>query len=170
MTEDLRALARTTLVLVVALALQLGLFDDLRAFSVHPELLLAVGMGTAIAWGAERGAVVCFAAGLLADLMLQGRLGVTALAYGLVGYGIGLLSEGVARRSRMIDAGLMALGSAAGVLAYAVVAAIFGEPTLGEDNLGRIIGLVALWNLVLSPVVVPVCRWAGQRPELRPTR
>lgn len=168
MRGDVGVVVRTGLVLVVALVLQVGLFDDLSVFSVHAELMLAVGIGTAVAWGAERGAIVCFVAGCMADLVLSGRFGLSALAYGVVGYGVGWLSGGVARRSRSIDAGLMALGGVLGVLLYAVVAALFGESTLGDDNLWRIVGTVALWNVVLSPVVVPVCRWAGRKPGLRP--
>ncbi|MGI9579051.1 MAG: rod shape-determining protein MreD [Microthrixaceae bacterium] len=170
MTERLAMIARTALVLFVALALQLGLFDQLRVFSVHAELMLAVGVATAVAWGAERGAIVGFVAGLLTDLILPGRFGVTALAYGLTGYGIGALSDGVARRSRLIDAGLMLLGGAVGVAAYALIAALFGEQTLGDDRLWSIVGIVAVWNAVLSPVLVPVARWAGIEPELRPVR
>ena len=164
------AVARTAFVLFSALVLQLGLFDSLRVFSVHAELLLAVAVGSAVAWGAERGAVVGFAAGLLTDLILPGRFGVTALAYGLTGYGIGALSDGVARRSRLIDAGLMALGGAAGVAAYALVAALFGESTLGDERLWSIVAIVAAWNAVLSPLAVPVSRWAGTEAELRPVR
>ncbi|MCP4435754.1 MAG: rod shape-determining protein MreD [Actinomycetia bacterium] len=170
MTEEIRMVARTALVLFVALVLQVGLFDELRVFSVHPELLLAVGIATAVAWGPERGVVVCFVAGLLADLILSGRFGVTALAWGVAGYGVGRLSDAVARRSHFIDAGLMALGSAAAVMLYAVVAALFGESTLGDDHLWRIIGIVTAWNVLLSPIVLPVARWAGREPELRPVR
>ncbi len=170
MTETLKIVARTSLLLIGAYVVQLGMFDDLRVFSVHPEVLLAIGCGSAIAWGAERGAVVGFAAGLMADLSLSGRFGVSALAFGISCYGIGLLSEGLARRSRVVDAVLMALGGAFGVITYAVAGTLFGESTLGDDNLLVIIGMVGLWNLVLSPAVVPLCRWAGQHPELRAAR
>ncbi|MCZ7631800.1 MAG: hypothetical protein M5U19_23315 [Microthrixaceae bacterium] len=64
----------------------------------------------------------------------------------------------------------MGFGGAAGVIAYALAAAIFGQSTLGDDNLLVIIGMVAFWNTILSPVVVPLCRWAGQHPELRAAR
>ncbi|MCB0953178.1 MAG: rod shape-determining protein MreD [Microthrixaceae bacterium] len=168
--EELKVLARTSLVLLGGYVLQLGLFDDLRLFSVHPEVLLAIGVGTAVAWGAERGAIVGFAAGLLADLVLSGRFGVTGLAYGIACYAVGLVSEGLARRSRVMDALLMAVGGALGTITYAVVAALFGAGTLGEDDLLVIIAMVALWNFVLSPIVVPVCRWAGRHPEIRPAR
>lgn len=170
MSERVAMVARTALVLFAALVLQLGLFDQLRVFSVHAELLLAVAVATAVAWGAERGAIVGFAAGLLTDLILPGRFGVTALAYGLTGYGIGLLSDGVARRSRLIDAALMGFGGVAGILAYVLIAALFGESTLGDDRLWSIVGIVTAWNVVLSPILVPVARWAGTEPELRPVR
>jgi rod shape-determining protein MreD len=160
-SSEARTVARVGLLLFGALVLQLGMFDDLRILSVHPEVLLAVGIGMAVAWGPERGAVSSFAAGLLADLFLSGHFGVTGLAWGVSGYGIGLLSDGIVRRSRLIDAGLMALGSAAAVLLYAVVGSLFGEHTLGDDHLLRIIGIVALTGAALSPLVLPLCRWAG---------
>ena len=80
MNEEWRTVARVGLLLFAALVLQLGLVNDLRIFSVHPELLLAVGIGMAVAWGPERGAVAAFAAGLLTDLFLSGHFGVTGLA------------------------------------------------------------------------------------------
>lgn len=169
-TDEVKVLARTALLLLGAYVLQLGLFSDLRLFSVHPEVLLSIAAGSAIAWGGDRGAVIGFAAGLLADLSLSGRFGVTALAWAISCYGLGLLSEGLARRSRVVDAVLMGFGGAAGVIAYALAAAIFGQSTLGDDNLLVIIGMVAFWNTILSPVVVPLCRWAGQHPELRAAR
>jgi hypothetical protein len=64
----------------------------------------------------------------------------------------------------------MGLGGATGVIVYALAAALFGQPTLGEDNLLVIIGMVSFWNMIMSPVVVPLCRWAGQHPELRAAR
>lgn len=169
-TDELKVVARTALLLFGAYVLQLGLFSDLSLFSVHPEVLLTIGAGSAIAWGGDRGAVVGFAAGLLVDLSLSGRFGVTALAWGISCYGIGLLSEGLARRSRVVDAVLMGVGGATGVIAYALSAALFGQPTLGDDNLLVIIGMVAFWNMISSPAVVPLCRWAGQHPELRAAR
>jgi rod shape-determining protein MreD len=158
---DARTVLRTAVVLFVATVLQIGMFTDLSLFSVHPDLLLAVAVGSAIAWGPDRGAVVGFAAGLLMDVFLSGRFGVSGVAYGLTGYVTGLLSDTIVRRSRVLDAGLMLLGSALGVLVYALVAATFGEGTLGDPDLWRIIVLEALWAAALGPLVVPVCRWAG---------
>lgn len=170
MSTEIQVVARTGLVLVVALVLQLGLVDDLRFFSVHPELVLAVAIGSAVAWGPERGAIVGFAAGLLVDLFLSGRFGVTGLAYGLAGYGVGVLSEGIARRSRIIEAALVALGSALGVMLYAVIAALFGEQTLVDDHLWRILAVVTVFGALFGPLVIPVCRWAGADTALRPSR
>jgi rod shape-determining protein MreD len=158
---DPRAVARTTAVLFAATVLQIGMFNDLSVLSVHGDLLLSVAIATAVAWGADRGAIVGFAAGLLADVNLSGRFGLSGLAFGLAGYAVGLASDAVVRRSRMIDAGLMAAGSALGVLLYALVATLFGEGALGDDHLWRIIGIEALFSTALSPLLVPLCRWAG---------
>lgn len=168
--DELKLVARTALLLFGAHVLQLGLFSDLGLFSVHPEVLLAIGAGSAITWGRERGAVVGFTAGLLADLSLSGRFGITALAWGISCYGLGVLSEGLARRSRVVDAVLMGVGGATGVIAFVLAAALFGQPTLGDDNLLVIIGMVSFWNMILSPAVLPLCRWAGRHPELRVAR
>jgi len=170
-TVDPRVWARTMLVLVGAVVVQLAVVTDLRLFGVHPELVLAVAIGTAIAWGPERGAVVGFAAGLLTDLSMSGRFGLSSLAFALAGWGIGALADGVVRRSRLLDAALLAGGSAAGLVLYAVVGGLFGERTLADPHLWRILGIVSLCGAALSPLVLPVCRWAGEGDErLRPGR
>lgn len=171
MGEETQVFARTSLVLFGALVLQRGLIDDLSLMGVHPDLLLAVGVGAGIAWGAERGALVGFVAGLCTDLFLSGRFGVSGLSYGFAGYVAGTLSEGVARASRWIDSGLMAVGSALGVVLYAVIGTLFGLGTLGDPDLLRIIGVVAATGALMAPAVMPLCRWTGSvGSRLRPTR
>lgn len=171
MRDDVQVWSRTSLVVVAALILQLGLVDDLQVMGVHPDLLLAIGVGTGVAWGAERGAIVGFAAGLLTDMFLSGRFGIVGLSYGLAGYAAGLLSEGIARASRWIDAGFMVTGSALGVVLYAVIGSLFGMGTLSDPDLWRIVAVVCVANAVLSPLVLPVCRWPGAvGTRLRPTR
>ena len=171
MGEDLQVVARTSLMLAVALVLQQGLFNDLQLLGIHPELLLAIGVGAGVAWGAERGALVGFGAGLLTDLFLSGRFGIVGLSFGLAGYVAGLLSDTVARSSRWIDAGFMAAGSALGVTLYAVIGGLFGLGTLSDPDLWRIVGVVSVTSAILSPLVVPLCRWTGSvGTRLRPTR
>jgi rod shape-determining protein MreD len=171
MRDDVQIYSRTSLVLVAALIVQLGLVDDLQVMGVHPDLLLAVGVGTGVAWGAERGAIAGFLAGLLTDLFLSGRFGIVGLSYGLAGYASGLLSDGVARTSRWLDAGFMATGAALGVVLYAVIGSLFGMGTLSDPDLWRILVVLSVSSALVSPLVLPVCRWTGAAgPRLRPTR
>lgn len=171
MREDPQLLARSSLVLFGALTLQLGLVDDLRLLDVHPDLLLAVGVATGVVWGAARGAIVGFVAGLLTELFLSSRFGLVGLSYGVAGYATGFLSDGIARSSRWIDAALVAGGSALGVMLYAVIGALFGEGTLADPDLWRIVLVVSLSAAVLSPVATAVCRWTGAAaPRVRPAR
>jgi hypothetical protein len=74
---------------LVAFVLQIGVLSDLRPFGVHADLMLLMGVCAGLAGGPSRGAVVGFFAGLLADVMLPGPLGISALAAAVAGFGAG---------------------------------------------------------------------------------
>jgi rod shape-determining protein MreD len=160
-TSGVMVAARTALVLFVALVLQIGFVDDLRIFGVHPELLLVVAMGSAVAWGASRGAIVGFAAGLMAELFLSDRFGVVGLSWAVAGFGVGMVSENLARASKLFDALLVGLGAAAAVLVHALISTLFGQNYLSDPNLARIVGIVAGTSAILAPLALPVSRWCG---------
>ena len=77
--------------------------------------------------GPERGAIVGFFAGLTLDLLVQTPLGLSALVYCLVGYGMGRLQGTVLRANRLWPLVLVAASSAAAIALYAVVAEVFGQ-------------------------------------------
>ncbi len=153
--------ARTALVLFVALVLQIGFVDDLSFFGVHPELLLVVAVGSGVAWGASRGAVVGFAAGLLAELFLSDRFGIVGLSWAIAGFGVGMVSENLARASKLVDSMLLGISAGIGILLHALISTLFGQNYLSDPNLARIVGIVAVTSAVLGPVALPVCRWCG---------
>ena len=154
------SLIRWVLVVSVALVLQVGLATQVRVADVHPDLLLLVAICAGLVGGPSTGAGVGFACGLLFDLFLPGRFGVTALAYLLVGYGSGVAGDAVARPNRWISVGMVALASAGGTLLYAAIAQLLGQASLSDPNLGAIVGIVAAFNALLAVPVLAVCRWA----------
>lgn len=157
---------RVPLVLVTCLLLHTTVLADLRVLDVMPDLMLLVAVAAGITGGADRGATVGFASGLALDLFLRGPFGLSALVFTLVGYGMGAAHTGVLRPSWYIRSLAALLGSAAGVLLYAAVGTMLGEPLINL-RLVPVVIVVSLANAGLAPLVVRVVGWslAGDVPD-----
>lgn len=158
---------RWVLIVSVAVVLQIGLVSQIRPAGVHPELLLLLSICAGLVSGSGTGAGVGFACGLVLDLFVPGHMGTTALSYVLIGYGAGVAGDAVARPTRSIQAGIVALASIAGVLLYAAIGELLGQRSLSDPNLAAIVGIVAACNAVLAVPVLAVCRWADPEREQR---
>ena len=99
-------------------------------------------------------------AGLLVDLLLPGRLGTSALAFSLVGFGIGVAGESLLRSARWILVGLVVSGSAAGVVLYAGLAHLLGAGSLGAPRLLQIVVIVSVINGLVCLPVLYLAQWA----------
>jgi rod shape-determining protein MreD len=154
------AWVRVPLLLVLALVVQSSLLSELRAFDVAADLMMLIAIAGGIVGGPERGAVLGFASGLTFDLLLNTPFGMSALAFTLIGYGVGLLQTSVLRAVWWIPLLTSALASAAGVVMYVLVATVVGEPNLLRTRVGTIALVVGVLNGLLAVVVVPAVRWA----------
>ena len=152
--------ARWAAIVGTAFVLQVAFLGDLRILGVHPDLMLLVAVAAGLIGGPSRGAVVGFVAGLLVDLLLPGRLGTSALAYSLVGFGIGVAGESLMRSAKGIVVGLVMAGSAAGVLAYAALAHLLGAGSLTDPRLLQIVVIVAVFNGLVCLPVLYLAQWA----------
>lgn len=158
---------RVSLVLVVALALQIGVVSGLQVVDVQAELMLLVAVAAGLAAGPERGATVAFAAGLSFDLLLQTPFGLSALTYAIVAYLAGSLQDSVLRAAWWIPVATAAAASAVGVILYGVFGTMVGED-LFSTSLLRIAAVVGVLNGLVSPVALRVLRWAtGTRDGVR---
>ena len=151
--------ARTALVVVSALILQVCLFSRFSYDGARPDVMLLVAVLAGYVLGPERGAIVGFASGLALDVVLTTPFGLSALIYTLVAYGVGTVTAGVVRSSRWIPSAVAAVGSAVGVLAYAVAGAVLGVATLEGPPLTTIVVYVAVLNAVLAPLAVRALAW-----------
>lgn len=170
---DAVARSRVLLVLFVAMVVQLSLGASIDLAGVHPDVMLLVAVSAGIVGGEERGAIIGFAAGLLADLFVQAPFGLAALSFTLVGYCTGLFRTAILRAPWWLVAGSAAVASAAGEVVYAVIGAVLDQSQMVSDRLGPLIGVVGGLNGVAALVVVPVMRWAvfpGSRPAARRQR
>ena len=155
--------------LIVALALQSTLLARATILGVIPQIVFVVVVCLAYLDGERVGTVTGFFGGLLQDLMpFPAVIGLTALVYTLVGYGVGILRQYAPPDSVWTPVFAVALASAVAELSYAGLAIILGEPWVGLGYTARVAGLVVLYNTLLTPFVFPVVRRVADR--FRPER
>ncbi len=164
MTTEVQVIVRWGALLLTAFVLQIGVFTDLQLAGVHPEILLLIAICGGLVGGPTRGAEVGFVAGLLTDLVLPGVLGVSALAFALVGFAVGAAEESVIRASRSISIAITVGASAIGTLLYAVVGEMLGQRSLSDPRLWAIVGIVSAVNGLLCVPGLAACRWAEGEP------
>ena len=154
--------ARLGAVVFTALVLQVSLFSRFSFDGARPDVMILVAVVGGFVCGADRGAVIGFTAGLAYDLVLSTPLGLSAFVYTLVGYTVGAVASSVVRSAPWIGPVVVALGSAAGMVMYALVAEVLGQAAFSGPPLTAIVVVVAAVNTVLAPIVVRAMRWARQ--------
>lgn len=150
---------RLPIMFFAALLLQTTLLARLRVFGVMPDFMLLLAVAGGITAGATRGATLGFASGMLIDLFLPTPLGLSALVFTLVGYGVGVANTGVLRSAWYIPVLTAGGASVAGVTLYAIIGSVLGERMV-DGHLVTIALVVGLSNAVLAPVAVKFVDWS----------
>lgn len=157
MTQDPRF--RVPLMLVTSLLVHTVLTSQLRVFGAAPDILMLLPIAGALVGGRVRGAAYGFAVGFSIDVFLILPFGVSALVYCLVGYGVGVVRGGLLALPPAFNV-LAAFGaSAGGVVLYALVDSMLGQP-LVAGRLPAVIVVVGGLNAVLTPIAVRWVRWS----------
>jgi rod shape-determining protein MreD len=151
---------KVALLALGALVIQASVLSSLRPAGIRSDVLLLLPIAAGIVAGPQRGAVIGFGAGLVADLFLLTPFGLSALAYTLVGFGVGVMQSNVIRATWWISPLTAAAASAVGVVVYALVGATVGQSQLVRPELGVIALSVAVVNGLLAIAAVPAVRWA----------
>jgi rod shape-determining protein MreD len=156
---------RAGLVLLTAIVLQAAVVSRLDIFGVHADILVLVPIAVALVDGPERGAMAGFVAGLAVDLLSTTPFGLTALAYSVVGFVVGTFQHGVLRNSVVLPIASAVLGSALGVLLWAVTATVVGVEGLLDEDLVAIVVVVSVTSGILVKPAVRIARWVdGGQP------
>ncbi len=139
-----------------ALAIQLGLLARLRLPGADPDAVLVVVVATALSWGPLGGALVGFGAGLLVDVVppADHSAGRVALTLTLVGYLAGLF-QAEAARSALLPLAVVAVAAVAALVISAAVGTLLGDPRVRWPVVWRGVPAVALYDVVLTPFVLP---------------
>jgi rod shape-determining protein MreD len=169
---------RLLALLFVGILLQTTLVPDIRIRGVCPDLMLLAAVCAGLVSGAEYGAAVGFAAGLLTDLFLPTTpLGLSALAYCVTGFAVGTLRGTMLREGRLMAPLVSFVASAGGVILFVVAGVMVGQSQLtlgGPAKVAETAALVGAINCVLAIPGSRMAAWvasgAGASSSARPVR
>lgn len=151
---------RVALVLLFLLQLQIQVVNGISIFGRHPLILLLVPIAAAIEGDGTRAAIAGFIGGLVLDLYLESPLGLSALVFAVVGYGVASFERGVIRADRWLQPAVAGVASAAGVVGLGIATAIFGHPEYFRLSMISAVLVVGLFNTIVAVPVVRLVRWA----------
>src|SRR4051812_47360380 len=157
--------AKVPLVLMLFLIVHLTVLDRLHIFGVTPDGMLLLAVVAGIVGGPRVGALMGFFAGLCLDLFLETPMGLSALVFCLVGYAVGNIQGGVLRAAWWIPVVTTLVASVAGVLLYALVATVVGQPHLVTTHLFVVAAVVGIFNALVAPFALRLVRWSIAGPE-----
>lgn len=156
---------RLGLVIIVCVVLQTTLFTHLRIDGVGPDIGLVAVLAVAYEDGADTGAIFGFLMGLAVDLFLTTPLGLSAMAFAITGYAVGVFQAGVVRTTPWLAPILGFVGGLFGGLVFITAGAVVGQPGfLSFDSL-RIVLIASVYDAVIAVVVFPVVRRVARRDE-----
>jgi len=161
----LRVLAGAALV-VVALILQVSLFPHVAWQGIVPNLCLLVVVGAALTRGPQFAMTLGFTAGVLLDLAPPADhvAGRWALALVLVGYVAGRVRQDV-RPSAVGVVSTVAASSFLGTSVFALSGLLLGDLDVGVPGLLEVIGVAIVWDVLLTPFVLPLVMRTFDRLE-----
>ncbi|HLI44779.1 MAG TPA: rod shape-determining protein MreD [Acidimicrobiales bacterium] len=156
----LRVWRRLFVVGLAVVVLQVGALDQLDIADAHPDTFLLLAICAGVVAGPQYGAVVAFVVGLVADLFVLTPFGLSALCYVLIAFVVGSVAAAPGGRApytfRVVAAFVASVG---GVLLYAGLSIVVGEPRLPAGQLFDVVIVVAVANAVLAVPGVAAMRW-----------
>ncbi len=148
--------------IVVAVVVQNAVVDRLQLHRVHADLMLLLPILAGYLRGSEAGAVVGFFAGLGADIAAPTTLGLTSLAFVIVGFAVGAAHDSLLSGPWWISAATAAAGSALGVGIFVGLSVLTAQRIILHDSatvLGAVT-FVSVANATLAAPAAVVMRWA----------
>ncbi|MEZ5176596.1 MAG: rod shape-determining protein MreD [Acidimicrobiia bacterium] len=154
------------LAVVASLVIQTTIFgaSGIEPLGVAPAFVTLVVIGIGQYVEAEYHLLLGFTAGILADLMGSGTLGLWAMTLTVVAYASSRLrsrfNEGI-----LLSAVLVFSLTLLGQVLFVVLGTLFGQNLLKDQALAAKIILPALWNLFLAWPVLWILSLAFRRPS-----
>lgn len=163
-------IAKITFVGFVAVALQVSVAAQLPIAGAVVDVVLIATIAAGLAAGPEAGAGVGFACGLLVDLLGIGPVGLTALVYTMIGYGVGVSQIGVLRTSRLIPLASATVAALVAVFSYAWIGEVLGQHLFAVADVPQVAVVVTVSTVLLCLPARWVMGWAFAHDDDRMIR
>ena len=163
----LSLVVRATLLVLVAVLLQITVATDLDVLGGRPDLVVIVVVSIALLCGPLAGAVAGFAGGFLVDALGLGVIGATSLTLTSVGYAAGLWGERLREAAAVRP--LLAIGAAslaAGIGELGVAVLVGSGPAVSP---GLVLAVVpgSMLNVLFAIALYPLIRFCLRRRQPR---
>lgn len=159
--------AGLSLLVLLAVTLQVAVFRYVAVDGVVPNLALVLVVGAALVRGPQFAATLGLAAGLVLDLAPPADhvAGRWALALVVAGYLAGRVRQDA--RSSMVAA-LVTVGACSfvGTSLYGLSGLVLHDSALPAGEMLKVIAISVVWDVLLTPLVLPLAQTALRR--LRP--
>jgi rod shape-determining protein MreD len=160
-------IAKVTFVGFLAVALQVSVAAQLPISGAMVDVILIATIAAGLAAGPEAGAGVGFACGLVIDLLGVGPVGMTALVYTLIGYGVGVSQIGVLRTSRLIPWVSATIAAPVAVFAYAWIGEVLGQHLFTVADVPTVAVVATVSTAVLCLPARAAMAWAFAEDDAR---
>ncbi|MDA3016789.1 MAG: hypothetical protein O2841_01990 [Actinomycetota bacterium] len=150
---------RLVLVLLIVQSLQTTLFSDLRPFGVAAQIVLLFVVVAGSLYGLGIGALTGLIAGLMFDMILPTPVGLSSLSLGLAGATAGLLIYFFNEPTWWMRLIAVAVASVLGEIYFPIAQSVVGLDGWLELRVIKVALIVAICNMVISPLAILVCRW-----------
>lgn len=142
--------------IAVALVLQVSFFPHLAWNGIVPNLCLLVVVAAALTRGPQFALLLGFLAGVALDFAPPADhvAGRWALALVVVAYVAGRVRQDVKPTATAIVA-TVAASSFVGTSVFAISGLLLQDPVLGVGQLLQVIVVAVLWDVLLTPLVLP---------------
>ena len=154
-------------VIAAGVVLESTLLAHFQLGGARPDVLVLAVVAVAMACGPVTGATFGFAAGLVSDLEFATPVGVSALVYTVIGFGMGTARIYVTSSRTWVHLLLAAAASLVSVWLSGLVLRVFDLSSWAF--LARAAPWITLYNLLLTPLVYPLVRTLAERAGQGPS-
>lgn len=152
---------RLAAIVLAAVVVQEGILNGLVIGGAHPDAFVVLAVAAGLAAGAQRGAVIAFVVGLVADLFVLTPFGLSSLVFVLVAFGVGLLAAVPSNRAASGFQMLVALvGGLVTTVLFDGINDLLGQPKLPNHQLVVVSVVVGVAAAVLVVPTRAAMSWA----------